>query len=465
MKFNVRMMQFMGKTIRIRSYSSYTKIRDISEQLVGSPIQIKGWIKAQRVMKNVIFVDVNDGSTSRNLQTIIKNEQMKPGYASSVCAKGVLSQTPKGQLELIADDFQVINKCDIDKFPFQPRTSYPPEVIREHLHLRSRVSGFSSVLRVRHHASASFHNYFNRTGYSQIHTPILSSNDCEGAGEIFTVKPDSLALCKEMAKEGVSLDESYFDRKVFLNVSGQLHLEAMCHGLGDVYTFGPVFRSENSRSPIHLAEFYMIEAEKCFVDSIDEVMRTIEDMMKAVTRDVLDKCEEDVVNASPNRCRGDYSWLDKPFPAVSYAEAIDVMDRHADKIQSKVKFDNGINKEQELFLVKHFGAPVFIVDWPRALKPFYMKQNQQNPNNVDALDFLAPSVGELVGGGVRENDYDRLSSSVSQEISWYLDLRKFGGVPTAGFGLGFERYLQFLLSIHNIKDVIPFPRWAHHCDM
>ncbi|KAG4079973.1 hypothetical protein HA402_006285 [Bradysia odoriphaga] len=459
-------MQFMGKTIRIRSYSSYTKIRDISEKLVGSPIQIKGWIKAQRIMKNLIFVDVNDGSSSRNLQTVIKrDEQRKPGYASSVYAKGVLSQTPKGQLELIADDFQIINACDIGEFPFQARKSYPPDVIREHLHLRSRVGGFSSMLRVRHHAAASFHNYFNGTGYSQIHTPIISSNDCEGAGEIFTVKPSSVALLKKMAKEGVSVDDSFFGRKVFLSVSGQFHLEAMCHGLGDVYTFGPVFRSENSRSTIHLAEFYMIEAEKCFVDSIDELMRAIEDMMKTVTRDVLDKCEEDIVNASPNRCRGDYSWLDKPFPAISYAEAIDVMGRNADKIQSKVNFDNGINKEQELFLVKHFGTPVFVVDWPKSLKPFYMKQNQQNPNNVDALDFLTSSVGELVGGGVRENDYDRLSSSVPQGTKWYLDLRRFGGVPTAGFGLGFERYLQLLLSIPNIKDVIPFPRWAHHCDM
>lgn len=455
----------MRNTIRIRSYSSYTKIRDVSNQLVGSPIQIKGWIKAQRMMKDVIFVDVNDGSTCRNLQIVIKREeQKKPGHASSVSAKGILSQTPKGQLELIADDFQIINKCDIDEFPFQARKTYPPEVIREHLHLRSRVSGFSSALRVRHHAAAAFHNYFNRTGFSQIHTPIISSNDCEGAGEVFTIKPNSEAMRKQMAKEGVSVEDSFFDRKVFLSVSGQFHLEAMCHGLGDVYTFGPVFRSENSKSPLHLSEFYMIEAEKCFVDSIEELVRVIEDMTKTVTRDVLEKCEEDIVNASPNRCRGDYSWLDKPFPAISYAEAIDVITRNADKITSKVDVADGINKEQELFLVKHFGTPVFVVDWPKGLKPFYMKQNEQNPNNVDALDFLAPSVGELVGGGVRENDYDRLSSNVPAETKWYLDLRKFGGVPTAGFGLGFERYLQMLLSVHNIRDVIPFPRWAHHCD-
>jgi asparaginyl-tRNA synthetase len=325
----------------------------------------------------------------------------------------------------------------------------------------------NSTWRTRHQAAKLFRDYLNDENYTEINTPILTSNDCEGAGETFLVRPANQELLKNMVKQNVSLENAYFDHATFLTVSGQLHLEAMSHGLGNTYTFGPTFRAENCKSPIHLSEFYMLEIEKVFVDSLDDLIEVTESIVKSVTRKLLDNCQEDILKVRNQKSLEDFDWLEKKFPIVKYEEAIRILAKNQSELKSKVDFQEGISKEQELFLVKHFKCPVFVIDWPISIKSFYMREKKSEPGIVEALDLLVPHVGELVGGSVREDDYDRLKDKLPnlESLNWYLDLRKYGSVTTAGFGLGFERYLQWILNIHNIKDVIPFPRWAHNCSL
>lgn len=320
------------------------------------------------------------------------------------------------------------------------------------------------MMRTRHHATKAFNDYFNKKDFTQVHTPILTANDCEGAGDVFSVKAENEAVLKNMVKSNVSLENAYFDKKTYLTVSGQLHLEAMAHGLGNVYTFGPTFRAENSRSPVHLSEFYMLEAEECFVESILNTTNIIEDMIKVVTKQVLDNCEEDILNVQGKKVL-DCSWIDKKFPVIDYKTAVEILNENRDKLKNPVNEKDGLSKEHELFLVKHLNSPVFVIDWPAHMKPFYMRKKLENLEIAEALDFLVPFVGELAGGSVREDSYEKLSNIVPADLRWYADLRKFGGITTGGFGLGFERYLQFLLQVNNIKDVIPYPRWAHNCSL
>jgi asparaginyl-tRNA synthetase len=434
-------------------------------------LRFQGWVKGIRSMKKNLFVDLNDGTSARNLQIVLDKSKKDPtlGYGCSVSVDGVLGETPQGQPEIKAEKCEVISPCPLNEgFPFVARQTYAADYVREHLHFRSRVSTFAAMLRVRHTANREIHKFLDDAGFLHIHTPILTSNDCEGAGEVFTVRPDSEECLRAMKKENVPLGEAFFDRKAFLTVSGQIHLEAMAHGLGDCYTFGPTFRAENSKSPIHLSEFYMLEAEKSFSESINDLVQLIQTMMKTVTQSVLDKCAEDVAAIHKTQEQPPtFCWLDKPFITMSYLEAINTLRDHQDRLKSEVNAAHGLAKEQELFLTQYTNSPVFVVDWPRALKPFYMKQKSVDLELVDALDFLVPTVGELVGGSVRENDYDRLKAKLpnAEALDWYLELRKYGGVPTSGFGMGFERYLQFLLGIGNIRDAIPFPRWAHNCKM
>lgn len=301
---------------------------------------------------------------------------------------------------------------------------------------------------------------------------MIPANDCEGAGEVFKVQPDSENLLKTMRrKESDKLEDIYFDQKVFLSVSGQLHLEAMAHGLSKVYTFGPTFRAENSKSAIHLSEFYMLELEESFIESLDDVIATISKMFKSVSQEFLDKCDDDVTRV--NRMSKDFNleqhfkWLQSEFKVLTFREAFSIIEANKDKLRRPPNFDDGLTKEQELFLADHCQGPCFVIDWPKSQKSFYMREKPENPEIVEALDFIVPRIGEVVGGSVREDNYETLRAKMPAEdsLKWYLDLRKYGGVKTGGFGLGFERYLQFLMNIHNIKDAIPFPRWAHNCSM
>lgn len=419
-------------------------------------------------MKEHIFLDVNDGSCSKNLQIVInKDSQSKVNFGESLVANGVLASTPKGQLELKVNNYSILGKCPTEGFPFVQRQSYPPEYIRDFLHFRPRVSSYCSMLRFRHSATLAFHKYLSDHEYLNIHTPVITGNDCEGAGEVFRVQPNNERLLKQMGKPNISLEDSFFDKKSYLTVSGQLHLEAMAHGLGNVYTLGPTFRAENSKSPVHLSEFYMLEAEKCFVTSIGEINHLLEDMLKSVTTELLNKSEADIKNCRPDKSI-DFKWLQKnQFPTITYAEALEILRKNEIKLKSPIREDDGLSKDQELFLTKHFDdSPIFIIDWPTSMKPFYMREKPLNSSLVDGVDLLVPTIGELAGGSLREDNYINLQRKLpTPDLKWYLELRKYGGITTGGFGLGFERYLQFILGVINIKDAIPFPRWAHNCSM
>lgn len=266
-------------------------------------------------------------------------------------------------------------------------------------------------------------------------------------------------------------EEVFFNRKTVLTVSGQLHLEAMSHGLSKVYTFGPTFRAENSKSAIHLSEFYMLELEESFVDSIDDIIATINKLFRNTSKEFLDTSSEDVarINRTNKNFKLDehFNWIDKEFKVLTFKEAFEIIQRNKDKFKKPPNFDDGLSKEQELFLAAYCQGPCFVIEWPKNQKSFYMREKKENPNIVEALDFIVPRIGEVVGGSVREDNYEALKAKMPavESLQWYLDLRKYGSVTTGGFGMGFERYLQFLLNIHNIKDVIPFPRWAHNCSM
>lgn len=273
-----------------------------------------------------------------------------------------------------------------------------------------------------------------------------------------------------MSRPGIALEESYFDNKVYLTVSGQLHLEAMSYGLGNTYCFGPAFRAENCKSPLHLSEFYMFEAELVHLDTMNQLCAFMEKMLKQTTQKLFDTNSEDL-----HLCQKEYAgenitsfdWLRKEWPILSYKEALDILLENRSAFKTALTPNEGFSKEQEFFLVEHCKSPVFVVDWPANQKPFYMKQSREDPSLVNALDLLMPTVGELCGGSLRESSEEilRKHPHLPQGLEWYLELRKYGGVPTGGFGMGFERYLQLLTGVKNIRDVIPFPRFSHSCKM
>lgn len=418
-------------------------------------------------MKENLFVDVNDGSCCNNVQIVVNKDQIKSvNFGSSVEASGTVALTPREQLEIKANDFRILGDCPpLEGFPFAARHSYPPEYIREHLQFRSRVSSFNSMLRVRNRAQLIINQFLNDENFIRIDSPILTANDCEGGGETFLVRPDNYVLLKEMQKEGVALEEAFFDHKIFLTVSGQLHLEAMAHGAGDCYTFGPTFRAENAKSPVHLSEFYMLEVEQCFVPNLLTHLQFVEKFINEVTGRLLDESPEDIANCQKqNKTKTvDLDWVGKRIPVLSYKEASEIVKKNKDQLKVPFKFEEGLAKDHELFLCKHLKGPVFVVDWPNEMKPFYMRENPESSGLTDAYDLLVPNIGELIGGSMREDNYEKLKGKLPEGLDWYADLRKYGGIPTAGFGLGFERYLQMILNVHNIRDVIPYPRYPHSC--
>ncbi|XP_072376477.1 asparaginyl-tRNA synthetase [Diabrotica undecimpunctata] len=458
-------------SIRKRFSSSNTLNSLLKNVAVGEVMNIKGWIKSLRKQKENYFLDISDGSTSERFQVVAPLSLVSKNITvgSSISTSGIVQTSPNGQKELLANEINIYGDCIVTNgYPFAPRKKYSSEYVRQYLHFRPRTNKFSSLLRIRSAAQLYFHTFLTSRGYINVQTPILTSNDCEGAGEIFRVMPESEQLVKSMLKEDGSQEEAFFNTKAYLTVSGQLHLEAAAHGLTKVYNLGPTFRAENSKSRLHLAEFYMLEAEIAFVEEIGTLLSIIEELVKEVTKLVLDNCEADVHN-----CKGDvegsFQWLHKNFAVLTYDEAKNILIKNENIFEKGFEEENGISKEHELFLVQHCGnIPTFLINWPREIKPFYMKDCKEDPSKVYALDLLVPGVGEVVGGSLRENNLAKLIEKLPKEheqLKWYTDLRKFGGVPTAGYGLGFERYLMFVTGIQNIKDVIPFPRWPHNCSM
>ncbi|XP_068082705.1 asparaginyl-tRNA synthetase isoform X2 [Anabrus simplex] len=434
--------------LQLRSYKRQRIVDLLASNQADAPATIKGWVKAVRKMKEYVFFDVNDGSCADKIQVLIpkSHRPQKLGPGAAVEVSGNLSKNTKGQLELKADNVSVVGPCDMsDGFPFVAKSCQPPEYVRKYLHLRSQTSAFCSLLRIRDAATRAIHDFFHSNGFIGIHTPILTSNDCEGAGEVFIVRPENEDFIKSLKKEGFSQDEAFFDTKTYLTVSGQLHLEAVVRGLNCVYTLGPTFRAENSRSRHHLSEFYMVEAEAAFMETIDDLLGLIEDLIRSITYKVISECEEDMLRIT-DKSNIEFlkALIDKPFCVLTYDEAFDIV-AHSQKFSSLPEKEEGFGKEHELFLVAHKeNRPVFIVDWPKDMKPFYVKQ-ASDPTKVCAVDLLTPHVGELCGGSLREDNFLLLEQRLHQlgldeSLSWYLELRKFGSVPSAGFGMGFERH-------------------------
>ncbi|XP_075892841.1 asparaginyl-tRNA synthetase [Nelusetta ayraudi] len=449
-----------------------TKLR-VSEAVsglnVGANIKVQGWVRSVRAQKKNLFLHLNDGSSLQSLQIIATSELNNPllTFGSAVEVTGVLKESPnqRQQVELEAEQISVVGECNPVDFPFKIKERHGLDYIRQFPHLRPRTNASSSLLRIRSQATAAIHSYFKENGFAQIHTPIITSNDCEGAGELFEVAPPY--------SENEE-DKYFFSAPAYLTVSGQLHLEVMSGAFSRVYTFGPTFRAENSQSRRHLAEFYMVEAEISFTESLEDLTKVMEDMFRSATEDVLTHCAQDVALFHKHVAPGHRDTVDRmlktQFPVITYNEAIDILNRSNQKFDFPTEWGCDLQTEHEKYLVKHCGdVPVFVTDYPYDLKPFYARDNHDHPKHTAAaVDLLVPGVGELCGGSLREERLDLLRTRL-QEVglddtySWYLDLRRFGSVPHGGFGLGFERYLQCILGIDNIKDAIPFPRFSHSC--
>ncbi|XP_074191806.1 asparaginyl-tRNA synthetase isoform X2 [Rhinolophus sinicus] len=427
--------------------STKLSVRDAlgSQNTNGERVKVQGWIRSVRSQKEVLFLHVNDGSSLENLQVVADSsfDSRELAFGSSVEVQGQLIKSPskRQNVELKAEKIEVVGNCNAKTFPFKYKERHPLEYLRQYPHLRCRTNVLGSILRVRSEATAAIHSFFKDRGFVHIHTPIITSNDCEGAGELFQVEPSSKMKLPE---------ENFFDVPAFLTVSGQLHLEVMSGAFTRVFTFGPTFRAENSQSRRHLAEFYMVEAEMSFIESLQDLMQVMEELFKSATMMVLSSCPEDV-----ELC---HKFIAPGQKIRTYAK------------KQLFNWGDDLHTEHEKYLVKHCGnIPVFVINYPLALKPFYMRDNEDGPQHtVAAVDLLVPGVGELFGGSLREERYHFLEqrlarSGLTEAYQWYLDLRRFGSVPHGGFGMGFERYLQCILGIDNIKDVIPFPRFTHSC--
>ncbi|CAN8006784.1 unnamed protein product [Ixodes hexagonus] len=467
-------------TSKVRRAESLKQI--LASSKADERIEIKGWVKALRKHKDVVFLDVSDGTVASKLQVVLPADNTRPELSCGSSVKVVGSLVPsrhKGQdLEIHADEVTVLGPCDVEKFPFRPRKDYAPDYIRGFLHLRPRLSREAALLRVRSAALAAVHSAFQTEGFFHIHTPVITSNDCEGGGDVFTVKPLKPASQGTEESKGTKEDaarEHFFGGPAFLTVSGQLHLEAAAMSLSRVYTVSPTFRAENCNTRRHLCEFYMVEAEEAFVDSLDALLNRTESLVKTSFSHIVNSSEQDVNlvtrEAPANHVNTVAAALEQPFLRLTYSECIGILKGANDQaFAHTVQWGDDLKTEHEEYIVKHCGnCPVFVTNFPASLKPFYMKADSTG-NMVEGFDLLAPFGGELCGGSLREDSYDILKEKMealgmSDSFSWYLDLREFGSVAHGGFGLGFDRMLQYFLGIHNIKDVVTFPRWSRHCQM
>ncbi|XP_063301033.1 asparaginyl-tRNA synthetase [Pelobates fuscus] len=452
---------------------SKLSVREALASVEGSPnsIKLQGWVRSVRSQKDILFLHVNDGSSLESLQVVaepnLKTSALTFGSSVEVIGKLVKSSHKKQNVELNASDIKVIGGCDSYDFPFKLKERHPPEYVRQYPHLRCRTNTFSSLLRVRSKATAAIQEFFQSNGYVHIHTPVITSNDCEGAGELFQVQATNW-------DHGQGDKSGFFNVPAYLTVSGQLHLEVMSGGFTRVYSFGPTFRAENSQSRRHLAEFYMVEAEISFTDSLDDIMQVIENLFKSTTTALLSQCPEEINFFSRYVSVGQKNrleqFLKKKFVTMTYTEAIEVLKDARETFHYKPEWGCDLQTEHEKYLVKHCGnVPLFVINYPYDLKPFYARDNEDGPQHTAAaVDLLVPGIGELFGGSLREERFDVLLSrleslGLTDTYQWYLDIRKFGSVPHGGFGMGFERYLQCILGIDNIKDVIPFPRFPYSC--
>ena len=458
-----------------------TKVKDLLvSETFEKEVHVKGWVRTKRGSKKIGFVALNDGSTIHNIQIVVDfpefDEQTIKQITTGAClsVKGTLVKSEgHGQnAEIHAQQIEVYGTADPDSYPLQKK-GHTLEYLREIAHLRFRTNTFGAVFRVRHTMAYAIHKYFNDNGFYYLHTPIITGSDAEGAGEMFRVSVLDNINPPKTTDGKVNYEKDFFGKETKLTVSGQLEAELGALALSEVYTFGPTFRAENSNTPRHLAEFWMIEPEMAFYD-INDNMDLAEDFLKYIIRYALENSPDDLEflnNMYDKELLERLKFIiEKEFVRTDYTEAVGILKKAGEKFEFPVKWGSDLQAEHERFLVeKHYKCPVILTDYPKEIKAFYMKQNDDG-KTIRAMDVLFPRLGEIIGGSQREEDYDKLKGRIDElkipvkELWWYLETRKFGTAPHSGFGLGFERMVQFVTGMSNIRDVIPFPRTPRNAE-
>ena len=446
---------------------------------IGKEICVKGWVRTKRGNKHVAFIALNDGSTIKNIQVVADvekfSEDILKRITTGACLRvnGLLVESMgKGQsVEIQANEIEIYGEADVETYPLQKK-GHTLEFLREIAHLRPRTNTFSAVFRVRHAMAYAIHKYFNDRGFFYWHSPLITASDCEGAGEMFQVTTLDLENLPRIDGK-IDYSQDFFGRHTSLTVSGQLEGELGAMSLGKIYTFGPTFRAENSNTPRHLSEFWMIEPEMAFFE-IEDNMDLAEDFIKYLVKYALENCQDDLEFLQSMYDKELLERLrfvvDNKFVRLTYTEAIEILSQAKQKFEFPIHWGVDLQSEHERYLVeKHFKSPVILTDYPKEIKAFYMKQNEDG-KTVRGMDVLFPLIGEIIGGSQREENMDKLLARMAEvgieakDMDWYLDTRRFGSAPHSGFGLGFERLLLFVTGMSNIRDVIPFPRYPKNAN-
>ena len=450
------------------------RIAQLLKETPGVEVLAKGWVRTKRGNKNVAFIALNDGSTVNNIQVVCDaanfSDELLKTITTGACiaVKGDLVESMgKGQsVEIQAKEIEVYGTADVETYPLQKK-GHSMEFLREIAHLRPRTNTFGCVFRIRHAMAFAIHKYFNDRGFCYLHTPLITASDCEGAGAMFQVTTMDLNNIPKTESGEVDFSNDFFGRQTALTVSGQLEGELGAMALGQIYTFGPTFRAENSNTPRHLAEFWMIEPEMAFYE-IEDNMDLAEDFIKYCVKYALDNCMDDLKFLNDMFDKELISRLESvintEFVRLTYTVGVDILLKSGEKFEFPVAWGIDLQSEHERYLVeKHFKKPVILTDYPKDIKAFYMKQNDDG-KTVRAMDVLFPKIGEIIGGSQREESFEKLQARIDElgmdttNLWWYMDTRRFGTAPHSGFGLGFERLLLFVTGMQNIRDVIPFPR-------
>ena len=460
-----------------------TKVVDALKRTdYGQIVNVRGWVRTHRSSKAVDFIALNDGSTIKNIQVVVDPtkfdaellKQITTGSCINVNGELVESQGAGQTVELQCREIEVYGLCGND-YPMQKK-GQSFEYMRQHAHLRLRTNTFGAVMRIRHNMAIAIHQYFHEHGFFYFHTPLITASDCEGAGQMFQVTTKNLYDLKKDEEGKIIYDDDFFGKQTSLTVSGQLEGELGATALGAIYTFGPTFRAENSNTPRHLAEFWMIEPEVAFID-LNDLMDLEEDFIKYCVNWALDNCKDDLefLNKMIDKTLLErlQSVVKTDFIRLPYTEGIKILEeavKNGKKFEFPVSWGMDLASEHERYLVEeHFKKPVIMIDYPKDIKAFYMKINDDD-KTVQGTDVLFPQIGEIIGGSVREESYDKLMSEIERrnipmkDMWWYLDTRKYGSCPHGGFGLGFERLILFVTGMQNIRDVIPFPRTPKTAD-
>ena len=457
-----------------------TKVKDLLGMEAGREVLAKGWVRTKRGNKEIAFIALNDGSTIHNIQVVVdKNADTEPvlaqiGTGACICVRGNLVESPgSGQaVEIKAEEITVYGTCDPVRYPLQKKdTSF--EYLRTVAHLRPRTNTFGAIYRLRSQMAFAIHEYFHSKGFVYLHTPLITESDCEGAGQMFQVTTLDLENIPRDKKGRIDYGKDFFGKQTSLTVSGQLEGELGATALGEIYTFGPTFRAENSNTPRHLAEFWMIEPEMAFYD-VNDLMDLEEEFIKYLVQYALDNCQDDLAFLNkmidPGLIERLKQVVSTKFVRLTYTEGIEILKASGQQFEFPVEWGVDLQSEHERYLVeKHFGKPVILTDYPKDIKAFYMKQNDDG-KTVRGTDVLFPKIGEIIGGSERESSLEKLNRRIEElhmdttNLWWYIDTRRFGSCPHSGFGLGFERLLLFVTGMANIRDVIPFPRTPKTAD-